>query len=643
MIRVKESSITTPRLAYGIQELMKRKEDVVLDYDISFSYDSTLPEQAYQMLSIGKEIVITGSEDIGIMYALFDLADGIQNGILLPEGKLTAEPYIKRRGIKLNIPLDARTPSYSDASDSAQRNIVAMWSFSFWKNYLDGMARNKYNVLSLWSLSPFPSMVRIPEYPLTALSDVMVTTKPIKATTTGKNMQTKDTKSSLVRMITMSIEEKIEFWRCVMQYAWERGIRIYLFTWNVFTYGTEDSPYGITDDQNNIITEDYLYCAVKALLHTYPLLAGIGITAGENMQRADEDIAFLGRTYGRAVREVMSEQSGRDFTLIHRYHYANYEAICREFQDFPCDFCISFKYSQAHMYSTIKPSFINDFLQKRARDERSSSSKIWLTIRNDDFYFLRWGNPEFARQYLLNMPVDQMEGFYLGSDGYTWGNDYSEKKSNRRQNYLERNRYQIAIWGRMAYCPQLTEEYFMDYLSREYNNVDIPLFYKAWKYASQIIPLLNCAHWHDYDFQWYPEGCCMYDQDEDKLLFADINEFVSCPCVPGDAYISVGDYCRAKLHGEEITAITPLDIGNSIRMCAREAKNILVELKKQKGNQEEYQEILDDISLTILLGNYYADKLEVAVMVCLGRMELDKKALTIAAEMLRKATSNWEL
>ena len=44
-------------------------------------------------------------------------------------------PHIERRGIKLNIPLDVRTPSYSDNSDSAQNNIGEMWSFDFWREF----------------------------------------------------------------------------------------------------------------------------------------------------------------------------------------------------------------------------------------------------------------------------------------------------------------------------------------------------------------------------------------------------------------------------------------------------------------------------------------------------------------------------
>ena len=86
-------------------------------------------------------------------------------------------PYIAQRGIKFNIPLDARTPSYSDTGDAAQQNIPEMWSLDFWREFLDEMARHRYNVLSLWSLHPFPSLVKVPEYPDVALDDVRRTTR----------------------------------------------------------------------------------------------------------------------------------------------------------------------------------------------------------------------------------------------------------------------------------------------------------------------------------------------------------------------------------------------------------------------------------------------------------------------------------
>ncbi len=67
---------------------------------------------------------VIGKDAAGAMYGALELAETVQlaNGL----GGLTnrqTNPYLEKRGIKFNIPLDARSPSYSDDSDSAQANI----------------------------------------------------------------------------------------------------------------------------------------------------------------------------------------------------------------------------------------------------------------------------------------------------------------------------------------------------------------------------------------------------------------------------------------------------------------------------------------------------------------------------------------
>ena len=67
-----------------------------------------------------------------------------------------------------------------------------------------------------------------------------------------------------------------------MEYARDRNIQFYVVTWNIFTYGV-DGKYGITDAIDNPKTIDYFRASVREMFRAYPLLAGIGLTAGENM------------------------------------------------------------------------------------------------------------------------------------------------------------------------------------------------------------------------------------------------------------------------------------------------------------------------------------------------------------------------
>ena len=101
----------------------------------------------------------------GAMYGGLELAEQIRTQGVDGVVDIDRNAYMTMRGTKFNIPLDLRTPSYSDMSDSAQENIATVWDFDFWRAYLDKLARDRYNFVSLWNLHPFPSMVRVAEYP----------------------------------------------------------------------------------------------------------------------------------------------------------------------------------------------------------------------------------------------------------------------------------------------------------------------------------------------------------------------------------------------------------------------------------------------------------------------------------------------
>src|SRR5262249_5349455 len=159
----------------------------------------------------------------------------------------------------------------------------------------------------------------------------------------------------------------------------------------------------ITDAIDNPTTIAYMRASVRELIKTYPLLAGIGVTAGENMGAertgAEDKERWLWATYGEGVRDAVHELPGRSVQLIHRFHETTGDTINRVWGDypgFPDTFAFSHKYSVAHMYSTTRPRFFD-------REARPSldGKRSWLTVRNDDLHSLRWGDPQFARDYIL--------------------------------------------------------------------------------------------------------------------------------------------------------------------------------------------------------------------------------------------------
>lgn len=72
--------------------------------------------QSYAIRRMNTTVVVLGADPAGAMYGGLDIDEAIRLGSLDSLADSGHFPHIERRGIKFNVPLDARTPSYSDNS-----------------------------------------------------------------------------------------------------------------------------------------------------------------------------------------------------------------------------------------------------------------------------------------------------------------------------------------------------------------------------------------------------------------------------------------------------------------------------------------------------------------------------------------------
>ena len=227
---------------------------------------------------------------------------------------------------------------------------------------------------------------------------------------------------------------------------------------------------------------------MRETVKTYPLLAGIGITAGENMHSAQgpfDHEEWLWKTYGEGVRDALKDQPNRQFRLIHRYHQTSQAKSIEAFKAYPSPFDFSFKYSVAHMYSEPNPPFIEPVLTEMPKNLRT-----WLEVRNDDIYSFRWGDPDYARAYVNDMPEpDRVAGFLMGPDGYTWGREFIAKEPEKpRQLVMQKQWYSFALWGRLSYEPSLPNTVFEQMLAAHFPGAPANKVYGAVAAASKTMP-----------------------------------------------------------------------------------------------------------------------------------------------------------
>ncbi len=598
--------------------------------------------QAYRVERSGPDrLRVVGRGPQGAMYGGLDIAEAIRTGTLESLKDSDHQPHIARRGIKFNIPLDLRTPSYTDSSDAAQANIPEMWERAFWTAYLDGLARNRFNVLSLWSLHPFPSLVKVPEFPEVALNDVWRTRAKLDDTFHfhGTDMVRPAMLADHEVVKRITIDEKIEFWRWVMQHARDRGIQVYVFTWNAFTFGAE-GKHGITSDLGNAITKKYFRASVREMVKTYPLLAGMGITAGENMpndmpSKAKE--AWLWETYGEGVRDALKDDPKREFGMIHRFHWTAQSEILDAFKDYPGPFEFSFKYSVAHMYSITNPNFIQPLLENIA-----PGRKTWLTVRNDDIYTFRFGDPSYAREYILNMPPsDKMAGFYMGPDGYVWGRDFLERNpaSGPRPLVMEKQWYSFMLWGRLAYDPSLPDSHFERILAARHPTASSPHLFRALQGASQVMPLTTRFFWGDIDLKWFPEACLSHPRHKG---FYTVRHFMEGITIPGSDVLPIRDWRIRLLGRKPMVETTPLEIAAALDGAAADTFAALDGLRDAAKQDSELQKNVNDCEALAWLGRYYAAKIRGACALALFDANGDKLEHAASLRHLADALAHWK-
>jgi hypothetical protein len=555
-----------------------------------------------------------GGDEVGAMYGGLDIAESIKFYGLETAVEGNHSPAIKKRGIKYHFDPDARTPSYSGAGTSAQKSIEYNWDMQYWKDYLDVMARQRFNTIFFWSLNPFPSMVKVPEYPKAALDNVYRTTTLLYPDGRGVGMSTENSLANLELVKTITMDEKIEFWKEVMQYAADRGIGFYFQTWMTYTYGTESSYSELTNFKS-LPNTDYYFQTAKAFLKTYPLVKGLGGYPGEKMEDLEtnqEKQNWLFDTYGKAINAVLADDPGREIEYIAGKGTLYGTEIDRAFEgkiDSPYNYDV--KYTRSKMISVVDPNAANDIYTRDGR-------KFWLLCRDDDNYMFRWGDPVFMQHFFENIPKDNVTGVQLGANLVIYGRESGEKDPFvPRQIFLQKHWFKSMLFGRYAYDPTIPIQRFKDMVSARFKEVPGTAMYNSWVAASRIRQLVNSFNYkgnrNDYTFVMENNYSREINEGYNETFtgFVPIKHFANARPHDNSGMISIPEYVSGNRNG-----ITPYKLADNIDELAHQALNVSINGVKDK----ETRKTIGDIYCMAHLGYYYADKIRAALNYELGKI-----------------------
>ncbi|MFD2292191.1 hypothetical protein ACFSKN_14925, partial [Mariniflexile gromovii] len=188
------------------------------------------------------------------------------------------------------------------------------------------------------------------------------------------------------------------------------------------------------------------------------------------------------------------------------------------------DVWIEFKFNWSHGHSSPKLSIVHGgMLTDTYWEPYSDKYKAVWTMRNEDFFVLRWANPDFIRKFLELNSQKYVGGCIIGSETYIPAKDIFTKEEHRTWDYaFQRQWLFYKVWGNLLYDSTTPDSYFENALAEKFNLKDGKELLKAWQLASRNPNRMASFFGSTWDATLYSEGFKTNGGE-----FIDIDKFIN--------------------------------------------------------------------------------------------------------------------
>lgn len=589
-------------------------------------------------------IYAIGHDPTGAMYAALDLAETVNlTGTLANLASKEASPYLEFRGLKLNIPIEGGYSRPTAAEEASNRR----WFFdlAFWQRFADTLARDRYNALTLWCGHPYYFMVHLDRYP--------------EATDLPREQ----------------IDANIRFFRRVFDLCQDRGIKVYLMTWNIHVSEAFIRAHGVSPrGDESALVQEYNQACVSALLETYPSLSGIGTCAGESMRQIgtpgewnDENIRWNERwvnaVFGDPVRDT-----GAALPFIHRSWWTRPQQFREEFAaHYPGPVYVEQKFNGEQMFSLPQP---HCFDPEWLPSDDGGYRLLWH-LRNDAIHLFRWGDPSFVRETIRSCSATNAVGFFWGGEEGRYGLEVGnqavwtgivgstpdnrafhrpETQGHVRWTYeFEKFWFLNQLWGRLGYDPDLPDSLWEQHFTFRYG-VEGRQLCQGLIAASQIIPTVTAFHWNYMNGDWDAEFCDgpwntgrqfrLTRGRRSFGVFHTVWEFIFNHTLD-PAWLNIPDYVRAIADQKVLSpgTVTPIEVAARLEQAAASAATSVAEIDPA---QDDAPCLRADIQALSALGYYYAEKVRGATALLRFLRTDDREQHGVACSHLGNAAVWWD-
>jgi hypothetical protein len=602
----------------------------------------------------GKQVLLaSGNDQRGIIYAILELADRVQNSTSPLESLNIKKPVVERPA---NVIRSINRLFVSDIEDKPWFNDREMWP-----NYLNMLATNRFNRFNLSFGIGYDFLQNVTDgYFLFAY--------PFLLSVPGYNVR-------VPQLPDAERDENLEMLRFISGQTVARGLQFQLGIW-MHGYEWLNSPKpnytieGLTAETHGPYCRD----AVRALLKACPDISGVtfrihgesGVNEGSYnfWKTVFEGVATCGRKVEIDMHAKGMDQAMTDAAVATGMPVNISPKYWGEFLGMP--------YHQADIRALEIPK---PGVQRSGLMNLSSGSRSFLRygygdlLKEDRPYgvlhriwpgtqrLLLWGDPEVsaahsrAFSFCGSKGVELMEPLsFKGRRGSGIAGDrcgYLDTTLKPRWDW-EKYKYSLRIFGRLTYNPDTEPDVWQRYLTKEFG-AGGEAVKSALANATRILPVVLTVHGASAGNNTYwpemylnmsipdPKKRNPYTDSPSPKVFGNVS-----PMDP-QLFLRINDFADELLKNEHSGKYTPVEAAQWIEDYAEEAARNLAVVEKSSRwkNTTEFRRMSVDVAMVVGLGRFFGAKFRSGVMYAIFEKTGDRNALEESLTYYKNARSSW--
>ena len=581
--------------------------------------DELIGKEGFRIKSYKNNIIIEGADASGALYGCLELADEVKETGALPETiNFFDQPEMVLRGACIGLQKTTYLPGHGVYEyPYTPQNFPWFYDKQLWIKYLDMLVENRMNSLYLWNGHPFASLVKLKDYPFAVEVDD----------------STFKMNENMFSFLTME--------------ANKRGIYVIQMFYNIIVSKPFADHYGLkTQDRNRPIIPaiaDYTRKSIAAFIEKYPNV-GLLVCLGEAIKTDEDDVKWFTETIIPGVRDGLKALGRTDEPpIIIRAHDTNCAMVMNAALPVYKNLYTMQKYNGESLTTYQPGGPWTKTHQELSKLGAVHIDNVHIMANLEPF---RYGSPDFIQKSVKAMhELHGANGLHLYPQASYWDWPYTADNTHPRLLQIDRDWIWYKTWARYAWNCHRDRNSEIQYYTKELGD-----YYGCGSYGRDILEA------YEQEGEIAPKLLRRFGISDGNRQTLSLGMFMSQLVNPykwtvyKDFYASNGpqgeilvDYAKKEWNKQPHVGETPPQI---VKEVLEHGKLAVEFIEKAASfvtvNKEEFARLANDMHCYNAMAEFYAEKVDAAMLVLRYKYSKDIFDLEKALPHLEKSVEYYK-